>query len=94
MTNATGLHFTKIIDSYEELDEEEPGQQTYSEKYWEDHYPWMLECSRWYRQVLLERYPDLSLKYFENYISMTIGGIGRVWVSERKKEQSPFRVQV
>ena len=39
-----GLHFTKIIDSYEEPEEEEKGQQTYDEPHWIEQYPGALDC--------------------------------------------------
>ena len=53
--NGKGLYFTKIIDSYEEPEDEEgTPQQPYDEKHWVDNYPGALDCIRWYK-TLLER---------------------------------------
>ena len=91
--DAMALHFTKVIDSYEEPEEEEPTQQVYDEKHWVDNYPGTLECSRWYRDLLSRFYGDIPTKYFESYISLTVGGIARVWVNKRKNDRALIEVK-
>ncbi len=89
---ATGLHFTKVIDSYEEPEEEEPAQETYDEKHWTDNYPGTLDCAHWYRELLAHFYGDIPTKYFESYISLTVGGIARVWLHKRKNDRTLIEV--
>ena len=60
------LHFTKVIDSYEEPEEEEPSQQKYDEKDWVDNYPGALECARWYKALLQKLYGEVPTKNFES----------------------------
>jgi hypothetical protein len=81
------LHFTKVIDSYEEPEEEEPTLSTYNEKYWGDTYPIALECGRWYLNLLTKYYGEIPIKYFESYMSFTVGKIARAWVSKRKNDR-------
>ena len=83
-----GLHFTKIIDSYKEPEEEEPPQQAYDEKHWIDNYPGTLDCARWYKAVLEKLYSEVPTKYFESYISLSVGGTARVWVTKRKNDRA------
>jgi hypothetical protein len=90
---ARALHFTKIIDSYEEQEEQEPVQQTYDEKHWIEHSPGTLECARWYRELLQRFYGEIPTKYFESYISLTLGGIARVWVNKRKNDRVLIEVK-
>jgi len=90
---ATGLHFTKVIDSYQEPEDEEPSSQTYTEKHWIDNYPEVLECVKWYRELLRTNYPEVGIRYFENYISLTVGGIARVWVNRRKNGRALFEIK-
>ena len=78
------LHFTKMIDSYEEPEEKESTQQTYDEKHWIDNYPKSLECVRWYHDLLGKYYGDIPIKYFKFYITFKVGGIIRVWISKLK----------
>jgi hypothetical protein len=87
------LHFTKIIDSYEEPEEEETTQQTYDENHWINNYPGTLECARWYKALLTEYYGEVPVKYFSSWISLTIGGIARVWVSKRKNDRAFIEVK-
>jgi hypothetical protein len=85
------LNFTKVIDSYEEPEEEETHQ--YDEKHWVDNYPGALECARWYRDLLARYYGEIPTKYFESYISLTVGGIARVWVNKRKNDRALIEVK-
>ena len=83
-----GLNFTKIIDSYQEPEEEETPQQAYDEKHWIDNYPGTLDCARWYKALLEKLYSDVPTKYFESYISLSVGGTARVWVTKRKNDRA------
>ena len=88
------LHFTKVIDSYEESEEEETPQRTYDEIHWVDNYPGAIECARWYRNLLAQYYEEeIPTKYFESYISLTVGGIARVWVNKRKNDRALIEVK-
>jgi hypothetical protein len=83
-----GLHFTKVIDSYEEPEEVEAPQQAYDEKHWIDNYPGTLECARWYKALLEKLYSEVPTKYFEHYISLSVGGTARVWITKRKDDRA------
>jgi hypothetical protein len=88
-----GLHLTKVIDSYEEPEEEETPQQTYDEKHWIDNYPGALNCALWYKDLLTRFYADVPTKYFESYISFTVGGIARAWVHKRRNDRALIEVK-
>jgi hypothetical protein len=83
-----GLHFTKVVDSYEEPEEAEAPEQAYDEKHWIENYPGTLECARWYKDLLKKLYTDVPTKYFEHYISLSVGGPARVWISKRKDDRA------
>jgi len=91
--DASGLHFAKVIDTYQEPEHDEPSSQTYSEKHWIENYPEVLECVKWYRELLLTRYKEVGIKYFENYMSLTVGGIARLWVNRRKNGRALFEIK-
>jgi hypothetical protein len=88
-----GLNFTKVIDSYEEPEEEETPQQAYDEKHWVTNYPVALECARWYKALLERLYGAVPTKYFESYISLSVGGTARVWVTKRKGDRAFIEVK-
>jgi hypothetical protein len=82
------LHFTKILDSYEEPEESDTPQATYDENHWLEKSPAGLECARWYKEQLDRLYADVPIKYFESYISLTVGGTARVWINRRQKNRA------
>ena len=75
------LHFTKIIDSYEEPEIEQP---VIGPEYWAQKCPWSFECAEKYKVWLNARFPEVQVKYFESYIALTCAGKARVWVTKRK----------
>ena len=86
--DSRGLYFTKVIDSYEEPEDEEgTPQEPYDEKHWVDNYPGALDCARWYKALLERLYGEVPAKYFDSYISFLVGGIARVWVTIRKNDR-------
>ena len=88
--DARGLHFTKVIDSYQEPEED---GTPYDEEYWIKNYPGPLECARWYKTLLEKLYSEVLTKYFESYISLSVGGNARVWVSRRKNDRAFIEVR-
>jgi hypothetical protein len=88
-----GLHFNKIIDSYEEPEESEAPQAQYDERHWLDAYPAALECAKWYKSLLQKLYGEIPIKYFEEYISLKVGGVARAWCATRKNDRVFFEIK-
>jgi hypothetical protein len=87
---ARALHFHKVIDSYEEPDEPETQQPQYDERHWVDNYSGTLECAKWYKALLERLYGEVPTRYFESYISLSVNGVARVWINERKNGGRAF----
>jgi len=86
--DAHALHFTKMIDSYQE--QEEPVQQTYDEQHWIKESPGALDCARWYSKALEKLYGSIPLKYVQTYISLTVAGKARVWINKCKNRDRAY----
>jgi hypothetical protein len=78
------LHFTTIIDSYEEPEEEEELQQPSDEKDWLENHPRALECARWYRDLLAKFYGTVPMKFGRTVITLYVDGLVRVSVKQQK----------
>jgi hypothetical protein len=50
--------------------------------------PGTLECARWYKTLLEKLYGEVPTKYFESYISLSVGGTARVWITRRKNDRA------
>jgi hypothetical protein len=87
------LHFTKIIDSYEEPEETEAPQKVYDERHWIETSPGTLDCAHWYRDLLERVSRDVPIKYFDSYISLTVGGRARVWINRRANNRAFIEVK-
>ena len=87
------LHFTKVIDSYEEREEAETPQQAYDEKHWVDNCPGTLECAKWYKALLGKLYGEVPTKYFEDYITLSVDSVARVWITRRKNDRAFIHVK-
>jgi hypothetical protein len=89
------LHFTTIIDSYEEPEEEVDLQPPSDEKDWLENHPAPLECARWYRELLARFYGDVPIKFGKTAITLYMGGKVRVsvWVRKRGALVSIERVE-
>jgi hypothetical protein len=82
------LHFTTVIDSYEEPEEEQSLQAPSDEKQWLADYPGALSCAQWYREILKKFYGDVPVKYGRNSITLYVGGYVMVWVNPRKNDRA------
>ena len=91
--DAKALHFTTVIDSYVEPEVEPPPENDIDEAYWVENFPGVLECARWYRNLLADFYGEIPTKYFSGYIALTVGKIQRVWVSRRKNDRALIAVK-
>jgi hypothetical protein len=86
------LHFTTVINTYEEPEEEEAAPGTYGEKYWLDKHPGALKCAQWYRD-LLARFYKVDETRFVSFITIYVGGLLRVAVSPRKNDRALISVE-
>jgi hypothetical protein len=90
--DSLALHFTKMIDSYEEPEENEAPQQ-YDDRHWIERSPGGLDCARWYKKTLEGLYGEILIKFFESYISLTVAGLARVWINRRKNNRAFIEIK-
>ena len=86
------LHFTTVIDSYQEPEEEESTQET-DEKYWLERSPAALECARWYSEMLARYYGGVPMKFGKTVITLYVGGTVRVAVFPKKANRAVISLE-
>ena len=91
---AKGLLFTKITDSYQEPEDETVSQKIYDEAHWVANAPGTLACAQFYRMRLEELYGEVPIRYFEDYVSLSVGGKARAWIDTRKNERALIQIRV
>jgi hypothetical protein len=96
INGSLGLHFTKIIDSYEELEiETDEAQSEIDGAYWQKTYPASFSFAKRYETYLTNLFSEVALRFLPNYMALTICGIDRIWISGRRndKSQIEFRLE-
>ena len=89
------LHFAKIIDSYEEPEVERSGpQDQVDESYWLKESSESVAFGKKLQAFFASRFQDVVLRYAQNYITLTICGIDRLWIRGRKNGASLLEVRV
>ena len=70
------LHFTKVMDTYEEADdaEVEPGTTNY-EPTWKEESPWSVECAKAMQAIISPIMGPVTLRYLKLYMSLVIEGV-------------------
>jgi hypothetical protein len=73
-----GLHFTTIINSYEEP--EEGDSPPVDEAYWKKEHPDTLIFAKGYEALANTLFEDVNLRFVQGDIAVTIGGRIRIWI--------------
>jgi len=82
------LHFSKILDTYEEIDDGASNDEIYDEAFWKKKSTWTIDTAK----VLLETVGDIfdspSLRYVKNYIAINVFGNNFFWLHKRSANKS------
>lgn len=82
--NKRVLHFSKVLDTYEEPgDETELPDEKHDEAYWQTYSPWTLETAHLLLDVVRAVYPAVALNLVK--YSIAIVGEGKNYMSLRKR---------
>ncbi|UOG91602.1 MAG: hypothetical protein L3K52_15605 [Candidatus Thiothrix sulfatifontis] len=78
------VNFTKIMDIYEEVDDETESAEV-KEDYWERDSPWVNNAAKKIVEELKKIDPSISLKYTQSYIAITKAGVNQYYFNKRAK---------
>jgi hypothetical protein len=70
--NQLALNFVKVLDSYEEPDEQETVDEV-DESYWVKHSFWTLDLARYFLEKLQIAFPNLELNCVKSYVAIWDG---------------------
>ena len=92
------LHFTKVLDSYEEPEDEilSSGEQNeiYSEEAWLKKSPVTVACAKSFFKLAKPVLPELELKYFKFGLSINMGKRCYFWFKHKDGDKSLFNFWV
>ena len=70
--NQLALNFVKVLDSYEEPNEQETADEV-DESYWVKHSPWTLDLAHYFLEKLQPAFPNLELNPVKSYVAVWDG---------------------
>jgi hypothetical protein len=82
------LHFSKILDSYEEP--EDPGaiDEQHNEEYWRQKSPWTLDSAKALLEAVHTVLQEARLNFVKNYIGIEVNGNNYMWLHRRVNGRS------
>ncbi len=84
-----GLHFTKVIDSYEEPEVESPSESPQvDEAFWSKKAPEQVKLARCIQNLASEILEEVELRFLDQYMVLTVGRYDRVKFWSRKADQT------
>lgn len=87
------LHFTKVLDIYEEPEIEGP-EEIHDEKFWHNKSPWTIENAKALKEIVDKVCGNSALNFVKNYISIVINNKMHFWLHRRSGNNSLLNFRV
>ena len=88
------LHFSKILDTYEEIDDGTGDGEIYDEAYWKKKASWTIEAARAFLEVIGDMFDSPTLRFVKNYIAINVLGNNYFWFHKRSGNKSLFGFRI
>jgi hypothetical protein len=88
------LHFSKILDTYEELDDGSGDGETYDEAFWNKKAPWTIEAARALLACVGDMFDSPTIRFVKNYVALNILGNNHFWFHKRSAKKSLFGFRI
>ena len=83
------LHFSKILDAYEEPEEDGEGSgREYNEDYWKERSPWTLDAASALLEATRSTLPAATLNLRKYHIGIEVNGNNYMWLNKRASGRS------
>ena len=79
------LHFSKLLDVYEEPDDSTAPPEPVDEAYWRQNSPSTLEIAKDFLEIIKSVLPDATLKFVRAYVAIRVGKSGYNYFSLMKR---------
>ena len=86
--NQTALHFSKLLDTYEEIDDGTSIDEIYDELFWKKKATWTIDAAKALLETVGSIFEEPSLRYVKNYIAINVSGNNHFWLHKRSSNKS------
>jgi hypothetical protein len=88
------LHFSKILDTYEEPDDGTGDGEVYDEAFWKKKAPWTIEAARALLDAVGDMFEAPTVRFVKNYVAFTVLGNNYFWFHKRSAKKSLFGFRI
>lgn len=88
------LHFSKVLDTYEEPDDGTSDGEIYDEIYWKKKAPWTIEAARSLLDCVGDMFDNPTIRFLKNYIALNVLGNNHFWFHKRSAKKSLFGFRI
>ena len=82
------LHFSKVLDTYEELDDGTGDGEIYDELFWKKKASWTIEAARALLDCIGDMFDSPKIRFVKNYVAFTVLGNNYYWLYKRSAQKS------
>lgn len=82
------LHFSKVLDTYEEPEEPGVTNEKFDEEFWRTKSSWTLDAAKALIDAARPVLADASLNFVKNYIAIEVNGNNYMWLHKRSSRKS------
>ena len=88
------LHFSKILDTYEEPEDGTGDGEIYNESFWKKKATWTIEAAKALVDVVGDQFENSSIRFLKNYVSLNVLGNNYFWFHKRSANKSLFGFRI
>jgi hypothetical protein len=88
VNNQKLLHFSKILDTYEEPEDGTEIEEIYDGSFWKKKSTWTIDTANELLTAIGEVFESPSLRYVKNYIAINVFGNNYFWLHKRSANKS------
>ncbi len=82
------LHFSKILDTYEEPEDGGGDEQAYDEAFWTKKAPWTIDAARALSDCVGDMFQSPTIRFVKNYVAFTVLSNNYFWLRKRSGNKS------
>ena len=88
------LHFSKVLDTYEELDDGTGDGEIYDHAFWNKKAPWTIEAAQALLDCVADIFDTPTIRFLKNYVAVNVLGNNHFWFHKRSAKKSLFGFRI
>ena len=88
------LHFSKVLDTYEEPEDGTGDGEIYDEMYWNKKATWTIEAARALLDCVGDMFDTPTIRFVKNYVAINVLGNNHFYFQKRSAKKSLFGFRI